>query len=79
MLYYIVPLIFLVACCHKPGPQKTPPGIVNGVLDVKNWNFKEDGPFEIKGEWKFKWMENNPEFIRERVCLATTHYLQCRR
>lgn len=35
--------------------QKVPPKIINGVLDLKSWNFNEDGPVPLTGEWQFYW------------------------
>jgi len=57
----LLSLWFLFGCgSHRTDnpPQKAK----NGVLDLTNWDFEQDGPLDLKGEWKFKWMEDEPEF-----------------
>ncbi len=48
--------------CSSSIQQKQPPPIENGVLDLRDWNFKQDGPVDCKGEWKFKWKEDSEEY-----------------
>ncbi len=31
------------------------PEAKNGVLDLRQWNFDQDGPVELTGEWEFYW------------------------
>ena len=42
---------FLFSCA----PTKTTPKAVNGVLDIRDWDFKQDGILRLDGEWKFYW------------------------
>ena len=28
-----------------------------GVLDLRNWDFKQDGPIDLYGQWRFYWKE----------------------
>ncbi len=55
--------LFFLCNCGDSAQQKQSPLVRNGMLDLCNWDFKKDGPVELKGEWKFKWMEDNPEYI----------------
>jgi signal transduction histidine kinase len=42
---------FLFSCA----PTKNTPKAVNGVLDIRDWDFKQDGILKLDGEWKFYW------------------------
>ena len=42
---------FLFSCA----PTKTTPKAVNGVLDIRDWDFKQDGILKLDGEWEFYW------------------------
>jgi signal transduction histidine kinase/DNA-binding NarL/FixJ family response regulator len=63
--YFILIFVFFsLYNCDNSASQKRPPQAENGVLDLRDWNFAADGPVELKGEWKFKWMEDSTDFIR---------------
>jgi len=34
----------------------------NGILDLKDWDFKKQGPVQLKGEWRFLWKQTRPSF-----------------
>lgn len=44
----------LLACQRSASP-KSPPTIKDGILDLSDWDFSQDGPLMLKGEWKFYW------------------------
>ncbi|SVE62090.1 uncharacterized protein METZ01_LOCUS514944, partial [marine metagenome] len=48
-----------------------PPKIINGVLDLREWNFQSDGPIALKGEWVFSWGE-----FTEPGVLSDAHLMQ---
>jgi adenylate cyclase len=52
LLFALLALI-LVSCTHYSG--KTPPKVVDGVLDASGWDFAKDGPISLEGEWKVAW------------------------
>jgi len=71
--FFIVFFVLLnLSCSHS---QKSKPYIEDGFLDLKSWNFEEDGLVNLSGEWEFYWeklldpkdFESNetldPEFI----------------
>jgi hypothetical protein len=64
-IYYfaLIFVIFSLSNCSNPSQQAAPPAARDGVLDLRNWDFKRQGPVQLKGDWKFKWMEDNPQFI----------------
>jgi two-component system sensor histidine kinase ChiS len=33
------------------------PKVENGLIDLRNWNFQEDGSVDLEGEWEFYWKE----------------------
>ncbi|TGM12867.1 adenylate/guanylate cyclase domain-containing protein [Leptospira selangorensis] len=57
----VIPLIlFLVLTlfsCRSKNSSKISPLAENGVLDLREWNFAEDGIVKLDGEWKFQWMK----------------------
>ena len=58
---FLILLIFQLAflsACHKFHPQKMSPEAANGVLDLTDWDFKQDGPVKLKGEWEFYWQQH---------------------
>lgn len=52
--------VFLIAIfvvqCRKPS-TKIAPLAVNGVLDLREWDFAIDGIVQLDGEWEFYWNE----------------------
>jgi PAS domain S-box-containing protein len=43
------------------GLKKTVPKAHRGVLDLRNWDFKKDGPIRLNGDWGFFWSRHlNP-------------------
>ena len=55
----IIALLLLVTLvmfsCNDKDSKKTPPQVIKGVLDVKNWDFTKNGPLNLHGEWTFFW------------------------
>ncbi|NIV97995.1 diguanylate cyclase, partial [Candidatus Saccharibacteria bacterium] len=50
-------LIFFGACLNDP-PRRIAPRAVKGVLDLSDWDFKNDGPVDLSGEWEFYWQQH---------------------
>ncbi len=50
-------LIFFSACLNDSA-RRIPPQAVNGVLDLSDWDLKEDGPVDLIGEYEFYWMQH---------------------
>ena len=50
----VINLTFFIAC-RKDSTRKISPKAVNGVLDLKNWDLKKEGPVDLSGEWEFYW------------------------
>ncbi len=48
-LFFIL-TFFLI---HSVNSQKSVPQIVNGVIDLENWDLKNDGSIKISGNWLF--------------------------
>jgi PAS domain S-box-containing protein len=60
-------IIFLLNACKLDVSDRTAPKVANGVLDLRDWDFKKDGPVALSGEWEFYWHSHlKPnEFSRE--------------
>lgn len=45
------------ASCVPAGQSSAPnaPRVVNGVIDLRDWDFERDGPVELDGDWDFYW------------------------
>ncbi len=59
-------LIFLtlLSGCINPQFKKNMPLAINGVIDCSKWNFQNDGPVELSGQWEFYWNQLlSPESI----------------
>jgi len=50
---FLLLLLFLFSC----GFSKKPPVAENGVLDLKEWSFQNDGVLKLNGRWNFFWEE----------------------
>jgi PAS domain S-box-containing protein len=50
-------LIFFSACLNE-SPRRLAPRAVKGVLDLTDWDFKNDGPVDLNGEWEFYWQQH---------------------
>ena len=51
----LILLASLSACTPVSGPKPAPPQAVDGVLDLRGWDFAADGPIRLAGEWEFYW------------------------
>jgi signal transduction histidine kinase len=47
-----IPFFFLLDCSPK---GKVPPKAVKGVLDLRDWDFDQDGIINLDGDWEFYW------------------------
>lgn len=54
-LMSIVVFSFLPLSCQKSYSAKPAPRAINGVLDLSDWDFEQDGVVQLDGEWEFYW------------------------
>ncbi len=55
-IHYLTLLIVLMALCAcAPQTTSVQPKVVQGVLDLRNWDFSRDGPVKLDGDWAFYW------------------------
>ncbi len=43
------------------------PEAAGGVIDLRSWDFQKNGSVPLKGDWKFRWNEDNPAFSKESI------------
>ncbi|MBW2406245.1 MAG: 7TM-DISM domain-containing protein, partial [Deltaproteobacteria bacterium] len=65
-------LIFFSACLND-SPRRIPPKAIKGVIDLSDWDLKEDGPVDLDGEWEFYWQQHlmPQDFFSETAPLKT--------
>jgi hypothetical protein len=60
-LFLIVTLVliagFLTACARNDSRRERPQA-VQGTLDLRAWNFAQQGPVPLNGEWEFYWQRH---------------------
>ena len=47
--------LFLFNCSKPLIANNTAPRVEKGVLDLSAWDFKNDGPLALNGQWEFYW------------------------
>ena len=50
LLLFALIALTLASCTRYSG--KTPPKVVDGVIDVSGWDFERDGPVKLDGDWE---------------------------
>jgi PAS domain S-box-containing protein len=61
----VIALLGLSACQGAHYSDKIAPQAIQGVLDLRDWDFARDGPVSLAGEWAFYWQELlSPDQIR---------------
>ena len=50
-LVLLVILMLLSACTTQNIPPQ--PKVIQGVLDMRNWDLARDGPVRLDGDWAF--------------------------
>ena len=69
-------LIFFSACLND-SPRRIPPRAVKGVLDLTDWDFKNDGPVDLNGEWEFYWQQHLvPEDFTQKTPSRKTGFIK---
>lgn len=48
-------LVLLVVCACAPRNLPPQPKVEAGVLDLRDWNFTQNGPVRLDGDWTFYW------------------------
>ena len=57
---YSLFLVFLIgsvfaSACDRQSNRKPPPRAERGVFDLRQWDFSQDGPVSLDGQWEFYW------------------------
>lgn len=49
--------LYLTACNQFDSIPQQPPEAIEGVIDLRGWDFEKDGSINLAGEWAFYWGE----------------------
>jgi signal transduction histidine kinase len=52
--YFSILIAGVLFACSSPERVK-PPEATKGVIDLRGWDFKVDGPISLNGEWEYYW------------------------
>jgi PAS domain S-box-containing protein len=77
VLPFIIGYLIFFSACLNDTPRKIPPRAVKGFLDLTAWDFKNDGPVDLNGEWEFYWMQHlTPEDFKQRIPDRKTAFIK---
>lgn len=48
-------ILFILNACKPNVSDTTAPKVVNGLLDLRSWDFDQNGPVALSGRWEFYW------------------------
>ena len=59
-------LITLLTICHWPVLADDRPRVVDGLIDLSEWDFVKQGPVNLRGEYEFYWQQflSSEDFLR---------------
>ncbi len=64
--------------CQNDSVSNNPPKVTNGILDLKNWDLKKNGPIDLTGKWEFYWNRHlTPEDFSKPTPPEKTIFLGC--
>ena len=76
-LAFTILLLSSPAACQRDFPKKSPPRAVKGVLDLRDWDLKKDGPVDLSGEYAFYWMQHlEPKDFSQTTPPEKTGFIQ---
>jgi len=62
---FILLPVFIISCREGRGPGAMPHA-VQGVFQAGDLDLGKDGPVYLRGEWKFRWLEDDPSFANPK-------------
>ena len=75
----LLPVVIGIALCSAAGcewSRPRPPEAIQGVLDLRGWNFESDGPVDLTGEYEFYWQRHLlPEAFSHAPAPAKSGYV----
>ncbi len=75
LIFIPVAFLFLGLCSGCKSPPLRLIRAENGVLDLSGWDFEEQGPVRLDGEWEFYWNEflESGDFPRDAESVQNAH------
>ncbi|MCP4132141.1 MAG: hypothetical protein GY754_14310 [bacterium] len=52
-IFLLLTIVSVISSCSNE--YVSAPTAKNGVLDLRGWDFKKDGPVKLSGKWEFYW------------------------
>lgn len=72
-IFVLFQLLLLIAI---PVSAQDKPLAVDGILDLKKWNWEHDGLAKLDGKWEFYWQELlTPADFKDNIASSAKHYL----
>ena len=70
-------LLLLSILLYSCSIAKKPPVAINGVLDLKEWSFKNDGTLKLNGVWNLFWQEylTHPQILQRLDSTKSRNFL----
>ncbi|MDJ0987868.1 MAG: hypothetical protein QNJ26_20160, partial [Desulfobacterales bacterium] len=57
-LSLIIAYLVFFSACRNDSPRQIAPKVVNGTLDLSDWDLSADGPLNLVGEYEFYWNQH---------------------
>lgn len=54
---WLITLCVVLVSCSQPTPRAEAPQAAEGLLDLRGWDFNNDGTVNLSGQWEFYWQE----------------------
>ena len=76
-IFLLINLISLTTACESNVMSKKHPLAVEGVLDLREWDFRNDGLVKLDGEWEFYWQKllMPEDFVKGTYYLVNRHLI----
>ncbi|MCG8620259.1 MAG: 7TM-DISM domain-containing protein, partial [Desulfobacterales bacterium] len=55
LIFVVAVLAGLLPSCNNSEYHRPPPKVVDGVIDLRHWDFEKSGPVKLDGAWRFRW------------------------
>jgi PAS domain S-box-containing protein len=75
-LFFLFFSLVTISACRKDTSRKLAPEATKGILDLTDWDFKKDGPVQLKGDWEFFWQQHLGPALARLDTPLKPHFVQ---